>query len=199
MARAADAVASAKKAPGAAMLQNTRARTWVARAPVKNRTSPIAAAIPRGRTPSRPSRSPAAAASLGTASRGSQGRGTPTSSMLARTNLAGAGGADPAGLAGQAAVRATVLTPAHQYPRGMVLAARNRSAFVDWARREDGFIVEDEYDGEFRYDQPPVGAMQAQAPDRVVFAGSTSKTLAPGMLLGWLVVPAARCAVRRGG
>jgi DNA-binding transcriptional MocR family regulator len=84
-----------------------------------------------------------------------------------------------------------VLTPAHQYPRGMVLAARHRSAFVDWARREDGFIVEDDYDGEFRYDQQPVGAMQALAPDRVVFAGSTSKTLAPGMRLGWLVVPEA--------
>ena len=99
----------------------------------------------------------------------------------------GGSGADPAGLAGQAAV----LTPAHQYPRGVVLAARHRSAFVDWARREDGFIVEDDYDGEFRYDQQPVGAMQALAPDRVVFAGSTSKTLAPGMRLGWLVVPAA--------
>ncbi len=118
----------------------------------------------------------------------------------------GPGGADPGGLApgwlapgslapgslaGRAPVRAVVLTPAHQYPRGVVLAAKNRSAFVDWARREDGFLVEDDYDGEFRYDQQPVGAMQALAPDRVVFAGSTSKTLAPGMRLGWLVVPAA--------
>jgi GntR family transcriptional regulator / MocR family aminotransferase len=108
----------------------------------------------------------------------------------------GPGGADPGGLApgwlaGRAPVRATVLTPAHQYPRGVVLGARNRSAFVDWARQEDGFIVEDDYDGEFRYDQQPVGAMQALAPDRVIFAGSTSKTLAPGMRLGWLVVPAA--------
>ena len=108
----------------------------------------------------------------------------------------GPGGADPGGLApgglaGRAPVRAVVLTPAHQYPRGVVLGARNRSAFVDWARREDGFIVEDDYDGEFRYDQQPVGAMQALAPDRVVFAGSTSKTLAPGMRLGWLVVPPA--------
>ena len=99
----------------------------------------------------------------------------------------GAGGADPGRMTGQAAV----LTPAHQYPRGVVLVARHRSAFVDWARREDGFIVEDDYDGEFRYDQQAVGAMQALAPDRVVFAGSTSKTLAPGMRLGWLVVPAA--------
>jgi DNA-binding transcriptional MocR family regulator len=81
------------------------------------------------------------------------------------------------------------------YPRGVVLAAKNRSAFVDWARRQDGFLVEDDYDGEFRYDQQPVGAMQALAPDRVVFAGSTSKTLAPGMRLGWLVVPAASLAL----
>jgi len=108
----------------------------------------------------------------------------------------GPAGADPGGLApgwlaGRAPVRAVVLSPAHQYPRGVVLGAGNRSAFVDWARREDGFLVEDDYDGEFRYDQQPVGAMQALAPDRVVFAGSTSKTLAPGMRLGWLVVPAA--------
>jgi GntR family transcriptional regulator/MocR family aminotransferase len=106
-------------------------------------------------------------------------------------------GADPDGLApgrlapGRLAGRAVVLTPAHQYPRGVVLGARKRSAFADWARREDGFIVEDDYDGEFRYDQQPVGAMQALAPDRIVFAGSTSKTLAPGMRLGWLVVPRA--------
>jgi GntR family transcriptional regulator/MocR family aminotransferase len=73
----------------------------------------------------------------------------------------------------------------------MIIEARNRSSYVDRARREHGFIVEDDYDGEFRYDQQPVGAMQALAPDRVVFAGSTSKTLAPGMRLGWLVVPAA--------
>ena len=101
----------------------------------------------------------------------------------------GAGGASPDDLAPGA--QAVVLTPAHQYPRGVVLAARNRSAFVDWVRQRDGFIVEDDYDGEFRFDQQPVGAMQALAPDRVVFAGSTSKTLAPGMRLGWLVVPAA--------
>ena len=109
----------------------------------------------------------------------------------------GPAGADPDGLApdglapGGLAPRAAVLTPAHQYRRGVVLGAPNRSAFADWARREDGFIVEDDYDGEFRYDQQPVGAMQALAPDRVVFAGSTSKTLAPGMRLGWLVVPPA--------
>jgi GntR family transcriptional regulator / MocR family aminotransferase len=62
---------------------------------------------------------------------------------------------------------------------------------VEWARRCDGFVVEDDYDGEFRYDRQPVGSMQPLDPDRVVFAGSVSKTLAPGMRLGWLVVPRA--------
>jgi len=65
----------------------------------------------------------------------------------------GPAGADPDGLAG----RAAVLAPAHRYPRGVVLGARNRPAFADWARREDGFLVEDDYDGEFRYDQQPAG------------------------------------------
>ena len=92
----------------------------------------------------------------------------------------GPAGADPDGLApGRLTGRAAVLTPAHQYPRGVVLGARNRSAFADWARREDGFIVEDDYDGEFRYDQQPVGAMQALAPDRVVFHSPAAR-LVPG-------------------
>ncbi|MFI7698202.1 PLP-dependent aminotransferase family protein [Nonomuraea sp. NPDC049480] len=98
-------------------------------------------------------------------------------------------GADPDGLTARAG--AALLTPAHQHPYGVVLAPRRRAAFVDWARRHDGYLIEDDYDGEFRYDQQPVGALQALAPDRVVYAGSASKSLAPGMRLGWLVVPAA--------
>ncbi|WP_328328701.1 PLP-dependent aminotransferase family protein [Kribbella sp. NBC_00382] len=94
-----------------------------------------------------------------------------------------ASGADPDDVQGQVAV----LTPAHQHPRGAVLAPERRMRFVEWAR--DGFVVEDDYDGEFRYDQQPVGAMQALAPDRVIFAGCASKSLAPGVRLGWLVVP----------
>jgi GntR family transcriptional regulator/MocR family aminotransferase len=101
----------------------------------------------------------------------------------------GADGADPDAVT--AAVDAVLLTPAHQQPRGVVLAPRHRAAFVDWARRRDGYLVEDDYDGEFRYDQQPVGALQALAPDRVVYAGTASKTLAPGVRLGWLVLPAA--------
>ncbi|GII59326.1 GntR family transcriptional regulator [Planotetraspora thailandica] len=99
-----------------------------------------------------------------------------------------ADGADPSGLLDGTAF--ALLTPAHQHPWGVVLAPGRRSAFIDWARRTDAYVIEDDYDGEFRYDQQPVGAMQALAPDRVIYAGSTSKTLAPGARLGWLVVPA---------
>lgn len=97
-------------------------------------------------------------------------------------------GADPASIAPGAG--AVLLTPAHQHPRGVVLSPARRAAFVDWADARDGFVIEDDYDGEFRYDKRPVGAMQALAPDRVVFAGSTSKALAPGLRIGWLVLPA---------
>ncbi|WP_436771295.1 PLP-dependent aminotransferase family protein [Yinghuangia sp. YIM S09857] len=98
-------------------------------------------------------------------------------------------GADPDHLADH--VGAVLLTPAHQHPRGVVLAPRRRAAFLDRARRRGVFLVEDDYDGEFRYDRQPVGAMQAHAPERVVYAGSASKALAPGMRLGWLAVPPA--------
>ncbi|TDE37172.1 PLP-dependent aminotransferase family protein [Nonomuraea mesophila] len=98
-----------------------------------------------------------------------------------------AGGADPAGLPPRCA--AALLTPAHQHPMGVVLAPERRVAFAGWARHTDGYLVEDDYDGEFRYDHHPVGALQALAPDRVVYAGSASKALAPGMRLGWLIVP----------
>ncbi|HEX4288494.1 MAG TPA: PLP-dependent aminotransferase family protein [Trebonia sp.] len=80
---------------------------------------------------------------------------------------------------------AVVLTPAHQFPLGMTLAPDRRRSFAEWG----GIVIEDDYDGEFRYDRQPVGAMQALAPDRVVYAGTASKTLAPGLRLAWLVVP----------
>ncbi|MDH6578750.1 GntR family transcriptional regulator/MocR family aminotransferase [Kitasatospora sp. MAP5-34] len=86
---------------------------------------------------------------------------------------------------------AVVLTSAHQFPTGVALRAARRSAAVAWARETGGLIIEDDYDGEFRYDRQPVGAMQALDPERVVYAGTTSKSLAPGLRLGWLVLPAA--------
>jgi GntR family transcriptional regulator / MocR family aminotransferase len=60
---------------------------------------------------------------------------------------------------------------------------------VEWARRSGTFIIEDDYGGEFRYDRQPIGAVQALAPEHVVYAGTASKSLAPGLRLGWLVVP----------
>src|SRR4051812_7946985 len=84
---------------------------------------------------------------------------------------------------------AVVLTPAHQFPLGPSLAPSRRSAVVDWAAESGGIVVEDDYDGEFRYDRHPVGAMQALAPDHVVYVGTASKTLAPGLRLAWLVLP----------
>jgi len=85
---------------------------------------------------------------------------------------------------------AAVLTPAHQFPLGMTLAPRRRRDFIEWATASGGLVIEDDYDGEFRYDRQPVGAMQALAPDHVVYAGTASKSLAPGLRLGWLAVPA---------
>ena len=84
---------------------------------------------------------------------------------------------------------AALLTPAHQFPLGMALAARQRRRAVEWAVRTGGLIIEDDYDGELRYDRPSVGALQALAPEHVVYAGTASKSLVPGLRLGWLVLP----------
>ena len=87
-------------------------------------------------------------------------------------------------------VDAVVLTPAHQYPSGAVLSGPRRTALLDWLRRHDAVAIEDDYDAEYRYDRSPVGALQGLEPDHVVYAGTVSKTLAPALRLGWLVVPA---------
>jgi GntR family transcriptional regulator / MocR family aminotransferase len=86
-------------------------------------------------------------------------------------------------------VDAVMVTPAHQFPLGVVLAPKRRAALLDWAARAGAVVLEDDYDAEYRYDRQPVGAVQGLAPDLVVYAGSASKTLAPGLRLGWLVVP----------
>jgi GntR family transcriptional regulator/MocR family aminotransferase len=84
---------------------------------------------------------------------------------------------------------AVILTPAHQWPTGSVLSAGNRPAVIRWAAERGAIIIEDDYDAEYRYDRTPVGALQGLAPDHVVYAGSASKTLAPGLRLGWLALP----------
>ncbi|MER5349513.1 PLP-dependent aminotransferase family protein [Kitasatospora sp. NPDC002551] len=84
---------------------------------------------------------------------------------------------------------AVLLTPAHQFPTGAALAADRRAAAVRWARGHDGYVIEDDYDGEFRYDRQPLGAMQALDPDRVVYGGTAAKSLAPGLRLAWLALP----------
>ncbi|GGS65292.1 MocR-like pyridoxine biosynthesis transcription factor PdxR [Streptomyces cinerochromogenes] len=84
---------------------------------------------------------------------------------------------------------AVLLTPAHQFPMGTPLHPDRRAAVVAWARRTGGLVLEDDYDGEFRYDRQPVGALQGLAPDRVVYLGTASKSLAPGLRLGWMALP----------
>jgi GntR family transcriptional regulator/MocR family aminotransferase len=96
-------------------------------------------------------------------------------------------GIDVAALAHSGA-RAVLSTPAHQSPTGVVLSAARRTALVEWARTGH-LVIEDDYDAEYRYDRAPVGALQGIAPDRVIYIGSTSKTLAPGLRIGWMVMP----------
>jgi GntR family transcriptional regulator / MocR family aminotransferase len=85
---------------------------------------------------------------------------------------------------------AALLTPAHQFPLGMALAPERRTRAARWTTETGGLLIEDDYDGEFRYDRQAVGALQALAPGRVAYAGTASKTLAPAVRLGWLVLPA---------
>ena len=92
--------------------------------------------------------------------------------------------------AGPPRLGAVLLTPAHQFPLGVILAPDRRRQIADWAATTGAVVIEDDYDGEFRYDRQAVGALQPLAPESVVYAGTASKSLAPGLRLGWLVVPA---------
>jgi GntR family transcriptional regulator/MocR family aminotransferase len=107
--------------------------------------------------------------------------------LAVRTARVDGGGAVIADLAG---ADAALLTPAHQFPLGVPLAPARRTRAAAWAAAAGATIIEDDYDGEFRYDRQAIGAMQALEPGSVVYAGTASKTLAPGLRLAWLVLPA---------
>lgn len=94
-------------------------------------------------------------------------------------------GAQVSELSGQG----VLLTPAHQMPTGVPLAPERRTAAVEWARESGAVLIEDDYDGEFRYDRQAVGALQALDPERVAYTGTASKSLAPGLRLAWMVLP----------
>jgi GntR family transcriptional regulator/MocR family aminotransferase len=85
--------------------------------------------------------------------------------------------------------RIVMATTAHQFPLGVAMHPRRRMALLAWAKDVDGVIIEDDYDAEHRYDTAPISALQALDPARVVYQGSTSKTLAPALRIGWVVVP----------
>jgi GntR family transcriptional regulator/MocR family aminotransferase len=89
----------------------------------------------------------------------------------------------------RAAPDAVIVTPAHQQPTGVVLSRERRLALVAWLRDRRAVAIEDDYDAEYRYDRAAVGALQGLAPEQIVYAGTTSKTLAPALRLGWLVLP----------
>ncbi|MGW2445995.1 MocR-like pyridoxine biosynthesis transcription factor PdxR [Streptomyces sp. NPDC001675] len=84
--------------------------------------------------------------------------------------------------------RAVLMTPAHQFPTGVVLDGERRRELLRWAA-EGGVVIEDDYDAEHRYDRPPVPALRSLLPDGVCYAGSVSKLLAPALRVGWLLVP----------
>jgi GntR family transcriptional regulator / MocR family aminotransferase len=85
---------------------------------------------------------------------------------------------------------AAIVTPAHQFPTGVVLSGERRRELLSWASELDGLIVEDDYDAEFRYDREAVRALQGLDPERVAYLGTASKSLAPALRLGWLAAPA---------
>jgi len=82
-----------------------------------------------------------------------------------------------------------LLSPAHQFPLGVALSPKRRVEAVNWAKTTNSILIEDDYDGEFRHDRRPVGALQSLAPEQVIYVGTASKSLSPALRLGWMVVP----------
>jgi GntR family transcriptional regulator/MocR family aminotransferase len=88
----------------------------------------------------------------------------------------------------RARVQAVLVSPAHQNPMGAVLSPERRQQLLAWASRTSAYVIEDDYDAEYRYDRAAVGALQGVAPERVIYVGSASKILAPALRLGWLLL-----------
>jgi len=100
-------------------------------------------------------------------------------------------GLDTASLPGDSRARLAYVTPSHQFPLGGVLPVGRRMALLQWAQRHQAWIIEDDYDGEFRYGQRPIDALRSiDVNDRVIYIGTFSKTLSPQLRLGYLVLPA---------
>jgi GntR family transcriptional regulator/MocR family aminotransferase len=94
------------------------------------------------------------------------------------------------GVARAPRARIAFVTPSHQYPLGMIMTLSRRLALLDWAKRAGGWILEDDYNSEFRYVGPPLPALQGlDAAQRVIYVGTFSKTLFPALRVGYLVVP----------
>ncbi|GGS57011.1 GntR family transcriptional regulator [Planobispora rosea] len=85
---------------------------------------------------------------------------------------------------------AVLCSPAHQFPTGAALSAGRRRALLAWAAERSAVVLEDDYDAEFRYDRKPIGALAALDRDNIAYLGSASKTLHPGLRMGWMVPPA---------
>ena len=83
------------------------------------------------------------------------------------------------------------VTPSHQFPMGSVLTIQRRIALLEFAQATDSFVLEDDYDSEFRYEGTPVSSLQGLAPERVIYVGTFSKILAPALRLAYLVLPRA--------
>ena len=81
------------------------------------------------------------------------------------------------------------LSPAHHFPTGLVTPLHRRRALIDWAQRVDGFIIEDDYDTEFRFQGRPLAPMQTMDPERVIYMNTFSKTLTPAIRISYMVLP----------
>src|SRR5262249_59170806 len=86
--------------------------------------------------------------------------------------------------------RAALVTPSHQYPLGVTMSASRRLQLLDWAESSGSWIIEDDYDSEYRYKSMPIPSLQGlDSNARVIYIGTFSKVLFPSLRLGYIVLP----------